>query len=120
MQEDNENLEEFFEAVADKVEGIKALVKKHGLEDVFTMAYIGGVYKVKEDGSVRLATQVDFVVTDEEELDELLAVQVDLYRMTDGMTADQMSAMPTSLDDTEGWTDEDWMNFISKNTNGNN
>jgi hypothetical protein len=118
MQHSDENLEEFFEKVKNKVEGIKALVKEYGFEDNFVMSYIGGIYVPSGELDTRLLTQVDFVVEDEEELDELLAVQVDLYRMVDGMTANEKSAMPTDLDDTSDWTSDDWMKFISKNTNG--
>lgn len=118
MQHSEENLEEFFEKVKNKVEGIKALVKEYGFEDSFVMSYIGGIYTTEDGLDTRLLTQVDFVVENEEELDELLAVQVDLYRMIDGMTANEQAAMPTDLDDTSDWTSDDWMKFISKNTNG--
>jgi hypothetical protein len=118
MQEDNQNQEEFFTKVKDKLEGIKALVKEYGLEEEFVMSYIGGVYRYNEEGDIRLAAQIDFVVEDEEELDELLSAQLEMYRITFGMTADEKEALPKDLSNTENWTSEDWMNYISNNSKG--
>jgi len=118
MHLSEEEFQAFFEEVKERIDGIKSIVKKYGVEDDFAMSYIGGLYKESAEGGFQFAAQVDYVVTDEEELDEILAASLDLYRMYVGMTADEQQAVPEDLKDTEDWSTEDWMNFIAKNTKG--
>lgn len=109
---------DFFHEMREKIEGMKALVKKHGMEDVFAMAFIGGVYTYNEEGSLKFQAVSDYVVEDEEELDEMLSACLEIYRMTDGMTADEEAKLPRDIKNTDEWTSEDWMDFINKNTEG--
>ena len=110
MDDNQEAPQEFFEEVAEKLEGIKALVQKYELEDKWVSCFIGGIYTEEEDGETRLKTVLDYVVADEEELDEVLSIAVSYYQQMDS------PSLPTDLRDTENWTSEDWMNFIDKNT----
>lgn len=109
-----EKLNEFFLAVRDKLDGIKGLVKLYGVEDRFTMTFIGGIYQdvETEDGSLRLAAAADFVVQDEEELDELLSAATEIYQATER----QQEGIPEDLKDTDDWTHDDWVKFINKNS----
>jgi hypothetical protein len=102
--------QEFFDEVAEKLEGIKAIVQKYGLEDQWVSAFVGGVYTPNEDGSAKLKTILDYVVVDEDELDEILSLAVSYYQQMDS------PSIPRELRDTDDWTSEDWMNFIHKNT----
>ena len=111
--------EEFFGEIKEQLEQIKDIVVKYGFQQEFAMAYIGGLYTVQEDGSHKFAAQVDYLIADEDELDEMLSASLDLYRLSDeGMTADQNASVPASLDDTQDWDSDDWMRFINKNTKG--
>lgn len=118
MQEDQEKYDEFFEKVKDKLEGIKALVKEYGFEDEFVMSYIGGLYRYNDMGALKLAAQIDFVVEDEDELDELLSAQLEMYRITYGMTPEEEESIPPSLKDTKEWTADDWMKYVGGKTKG--
>lgn len=109
---------EFFSELREKIEGIKAIVKKHGMEDIFAMSFIGGIYAYGEDDSLKFQAVSDYVVEDEEELDEILSACLEIYRMTDGMTADEEASLPKDIKNTDEWTSEDWMDFIKKNTQG--
>lgn len=114
MQE--EDFIDFLKELKDKLEGIKAIVKKYGVEDFFAMSFIGGLYNEGEEGELKFSAVTDFVVEDEEELDEVLSAALEIYRMTEGMTADEDAELPESMKDTKDWDSEDWMKFISKNT----
>jgi len=118
MQLSEEEMAQFFEEVKERIDSIKAIVKNYGVEDEFAMSYIGGLYVGEDDESTQFAAQVDYVVSGEDELDELLSASLELYRMHIGMTADEKASVPEDLHETENWTAEDWMRFISKNTNG--
>jgi hypothetical protein len=103
--------QEFFEEVAEKLEGIKAIVKKYGLEDQWTSAFVGGVYSETIEGEVKLKTVLDYVVVDAKELEEIVSLLEAYYEEMDkGLT------MPTDVEDTSDWTHEDWMKFINDNT----
>lgn len=104
--------QEFFEDIAEKLEGIKSVVKKYGLEDQWVSAFVGGVYTEGEDGSAKLKTVLDYVVVDEEELDEIMSLAVTYYQQMD------KAELPEDLEDTKNWTAEDWINFVNKNTDG--
>lgn len=115
MQE--EDLIDFVHEVKERLDGIKAIVKKYGYEDVFAMAFIGGIYNYPEDSDeLRFSAMTDFIVQDEEELDEVLSSCLEIYRMTEGMTANEEAELPKDVQNTSEWTSEDWMKFISKNT----
>jgi hypothetical protein len=105
--------QEFFEDIAEKLEGIKAIVKKYGLEDQWVSAFVGGVYTMNEEGEAKLKTVLDYVVVDEDELDEIMSLAVTYYQQMD-----VPSALPEDLEDTKDWSSEDWINFINKNTDG--
>ncbi len=103
---------EFYEEVAEKLDGIKAIVKKYGLEDQYTQAFIGGIYTEGEDGSTKLKTILDYVVVDEDELEEVLSVALTYYQEM------EKDIIPMDVSDTKDWTSEDWINFINDNTDG--
>ena len=105
--------QEFFEEVAEKLEGIKALVKKHGLESQWVSAFVGGVYSENELGETKLKTVLDYVVVDNNELDEILSLLEAYYEEMN----DKVST-PVDLEDTNDWTHDDWMNYINNNTDG--
>lgn len=102
--------QEFFEEIAEKLESLKAIVQKYDLEDRWVSCFIGGIYTNGDDNEAKLKTVLDYVVVDEEELDEVLSIAVQYYQQMDS------PSLPTDLRDTEDWTSEDWMNFINKNT----
>jgi hypothetical protein len=113
-----ENQKEFFTKLGEKLEAIKALVKMYEYEDEFAMAFIGGLYSENEEGEIKFHAVSDYVVEDEEELDEMLSACLDIFRLTEGMTADQKAELPEDVKDTKNWTQDDWMRFISDNTKG--
>lgn len=112
MEEDK--LNELFEGVREHLQGIKALAKLHGVEDRFTMTFIGGVYleEPSEESGTRLAAAADFVVMDEDELDELLGCAIDIYRATEK----DEEHIPREIRNTDDWTSEDWIKYINKNS----
>ena len=55
----------------------------------------------------------DFYVEDEEELDELLSVGVEIYQKLEG---DRVISESRRGPNTEGWSVDDWMSYIGKNT----
>ncbi len=106
-------MNDLFEGVREHLEGIKALARAHGVEDRFTMTFICGVYVGKiDEESTRLAAAAEFVVTDEDELDELLGCAIDIYRATEKSN----EGVPKDLQNTENWTSEDWLRYINKNS----
>ena len=105
--------QEFFEDVAEKLEGIKAVVKKYGLEDQWVSVFVGGVYTENEKGEAKLKTVLDYVVVDEDELDEITSLAVSYYQQME-----VPEELPQDLEDTKDWTAEDWINFVNKNTDG--
>ena len=104
--------QEFYDEVAEKINGIKAIVKKYGLEDQYTQAFIGGIYTENEDGSTKIKTILDYVVVDEEELEEVLSIALTYYQEM------EKTITPMDVSDTKDWTHEDWMKYINDNTDG--
>lgn len=105
--------QEFFEDVAEKLEGIKAIVKRYGLEDQWVSVFVGGIYTEGEEGEAKLKTVLDYVVVDEDELDEIASLALSYYEQMENP-----DGLPQNLEDTKGWTAEDWISYINKNTDG--
>lgn len=106
---------EFFQKIKDKLDGIKGIVKQYGVEDAFAMTFIGGLYTVTDEGASKLAATADFVVADSEELDELLDAAEQLYTiMNDDVMEEAREVMPKSLEDTEDWGVDEWMDYLNK------
>ena len=105
--------QEFFEEVAEKLEGVKAIVKKYGLEDQWTSAFVGGVYSEDELGQAKLKTVLDYVVVDKYELEEIVSLLESYYE-----EMDESATLPLNLEDMSDWTHEDWMKYINDNTDG--
>ena len=59
--------QEFFEDVAEKLEGIKAVVKKYGLEDQWVSLCLGGVYTENEEVEGKRKTEEGYGVGEEDE-----------------------------------------------------
>ena len=106
---------EFFQKIKDKLDGIKGVVKQYGVEQTFAMTFVGGLYSTDDKGVTKLAATADFVVSDGEELDELLDAAEQLYTiMNDDVMEEAREVMPTSLEDTEDWGVDEWMDYLNK------
>lgn len=106
---------EFFQKIKDKLDGIKGVVKQYGVEQTFAMTFVGGLYSTDDKGVTKLAATADFVVSDSEELDELLDAAEQLYTiMNDDVMEEAREVMPTSLEDTEDWGVDEWMDYLNK------
>jgi hypothetical protein len=116
------NNQEFLNAVSKKMDELKEIVEEYGHTDNWCHTFVGGIWsphetEETEDGedATKLQTVMDYMVQDEEELDQILTISSDYYHE---MVRSHESAIPTSLDDTSDWTDADWMKFIGDNTAG--
>lgn len=106
---------EFFQKIKDKLDGIKGVAKQYGVEQTFAMTFVGGLYSTDDKGVTKLAATADFVVSDSEELDELLDAAEQLYTiMNDDVMEEAREVMPTSLEDTEDWGVDEWMDYLKK------
>tara|TARA_R100000541_G_scaffold26485_1_gene35911 strand:- start:1068 stop:1433 length:366 start_codon:yes stop_codon:yes gene_type:complete len=115
MFDNQEPPREFFEDISDALEALKDVVEKYGMEERWTHAFVGGIYTEGEElasGKNSLKTVLDYVVQDEEELDEILSISAKYYQHMESMEM----GIPADLSDTEDWTSEDWIKFIEKNT----
>jgi len=113
MYNEQEPPQEFFEEISEALEAIKDIVQKYELEQRWTHAFVGGIYTEGEElanGKNSLKTILDYVVVDEDELDEILSVSASYYQQIDSYS------IPEEMSDTEDWTSEDWIKFIEKNT----
>lgn len=115
MYNEQEPPQEFFEDISEALEAIKDIVQKYELEQRWTHAFVGGIYTEGEElasGKNSIKTILDYVVVDEDELDEILSISAAYYQHMDSNSL----AIPEEMSDTEDWTSEDWIKFIEKNT----
>ena len=106
----------FFLTLKENLENIRLTAKQLGLEEDYAMFFIGGLYSEEdtdEEGNTPFQAMSDFYVENEDELDELLSVGVEVYRKLEG---DREISESRRGPNTEGWSADDWMSYISKNT----
>ena len=106
----------FFLTLKESLESIRLMAKELDLEDDYAMFFIGGLYSsndTDEEGNTPFQAMSDFYVEDEAELDELLSVGVEIYQKLEG---DRVMKESRRGPDTEGWSVDDWMSYIDKNT----
>lgn len=106
----------FFLTLKESLESIRLMAKELDLEDDYAMFFIGGLYSsndTDDEGNTPFQAMSDFYVEDEAELDELLSVGVEIYQKLEG---DRVMKESRRGPDTEGWSVDDWMSYIDKNT----
>lgn len=106
----------FFLTLKESLESIRLMAKELDLEDDYAMFFIGGLYSsndTDDEGNTPFQAMSDFYVEDEAELDELLSVGVEIYQKLEG---DRVMKESRRGPDTEGWSVDDWMSYIDRNT----
>lgn len=116
MEDEKQDLNNFFKEVKEKLTDIEAIVRKYGYEEDFIMAVVAGIYRGETEGGRRLAAACDFVVENEEELDELMACGMSVYQHEMREAQAEAEGLPEELKDTSEWTSEDWINFFGGKT----